>query len=165
MDIVLDCSVALAWALPDETSKRADRFLARAPPKDVFWVPAPWWYELTNALTTAQRSRRLAEADVMRLLELYGPFRFRPTPSWAGTPRGGFTPLSRNLPCRPTMPRTWNWRNAGVLTSRPWTGDLSAQHEEPASGSSGYSRPAPWPSGSPKADITGRRRPHGSGIA
>ncbi len=72
MDTVLDCSVALAWALPDETSKRADRFLARASHEDVFWVPALWWYELTNALTTAQRRRRLVEADVMRLLELYG---------------------------------------------------------------------------------------------
>jgi predicted nucleic acid-binding protein len=30
MDVVLDSSVALAWALPDETSDRADRLLARA---------------------------------------------------------------------------------------------------------------------------------------
>jgi predicted nucleic acid-binding protein len=30
MDVVVDSSVALAWALPDETSDRADRLLARA---------------------------------------------------------------------------------------------------------------------------------------
>lgn len=72
MEAVLDCSLALAWALPDETSARADRFLARGSREDAFWVPALWWYELTNALTMAQRRRRLADADVARLLELYG---------------------------------------------------------------------------------------------
>ncbi|MBI3596506.1 MAG: type II toxin-antitoxin system VapC family toxin [Nitrospirae bacterium] len=72
MDWVLDCSLALAWALPDETSKQADRFLAGVPRKSVLWVPALWWYEMANALTMAQRRQRLAEADRMRLVELYG---------------------------------------------------------------------------------------------
>jgi predicted nucleic acid-binding protein len=72
MEAVLDCSLALAWALPDETSAGADRLLARASREDTFWVPALWWYELTNALTVAQRRRRLAAADVIRLIELYG---------------------------------------------------------------------------------------------
>lgn len=72
MDWVLDCSLALAWALPDETSKRADRFLAEVSRKSVLWVPALWWYEMANALTMAQRRQRLAEADRMRLVELYG---------------------------------------------------------------------------------------------
>jgi len=71
MAIVLDCSLALAWGLPDETSTRADRFLARAS-EDVFWVPALWWYEMTNALTMAHRRHRVAASDVMRLIELYG---------------------------------------------------------------------------------------------
>ena len=72
MDWVLDCSLALAWALPDETSKRADRFLARLSRKDVLWVPALWWYEIANALTTARRRQRLPEAEYVRLVELYG---------------------------------------------------------------------------------------------
>lgn len=47
MSCVLDCSLALAWALPDETSERADRCLVPVSPKDVFWVrpcggKAPW---------------------------------------------------------------------------------------------------------------------------
>lgn len=71
MAVVLDCALALAWGLPDETSTRADRFLARAA-GEVFWVPALWWYEVTNALTTAQRRHRVAASDVMRLIELYG---------------------------------------------------------------------------------------------
>ncbi len=40
MDWVLDSSLALAWALPDETSPQADRFLARVSRDSVLWVPA-----------------------------------------------------------------------------------------------------------------------------
>lgn len=72
MEIVLDSSVALAWALPDEASSRADRLLAGAGRGSVFWVPALWWYEVANALTVAQRRQRLAEADRVRIIELYG---------------------------------------------------------------------------------------------
>jgi predicted nucleic acid-binding protein len=72
MDWVLDCSLALAWALPDEASKRADRFLAQASRGNPLWVPALWWYEMANALTMAQRRGRLADADRLRLIELYG---------------------------------------------------------------------------------------------
>lgn len=72
MDWVLDSSLALAWALPDETSKRADQLLAQVSGKSVFWVPALWWYEISNALTMARRRRRLAEADRRRAAELYG---------------------------------------------------------------------------------------------
>lgn len=77
MDVVLDSSVALAWALPDETSDRADRLLARASSSNVFWVPALWWYEVANALTVARRRRRLAEADRARIVELYGMLTIR----------------------------------------------------------------------------------------
>lgn len=72
MDSVLDCSMALAWGLPDETSRRADRFFAQLTPETVLWVPALWWYEVANAVTVAQRRHRLSEADAMRLIELYG---------------------------------------------------------------------------------------------
>jgi len=71
MDWVLDASMALAWALPDERSKRADRFLAQASRNYMFWVPALWWYEVANALTMAERHHRLTEADRIRLIELY----------------------------------------------------------------------------------------------
>lgn len=72
MEIVLDSSVALAWALPDEMSGRAERLLTRASRGSVFWVPALWWYEVANALTLAQRRQRLAGADRARIIELYG---------------------------------------------------------------------------------------------
>ena len=71
MELVLDSSVALAWVLPDETSSRADRFLAQTSRESVFWVPALWWYEVANALTVARRRQRLTEADLVRAIELY----------------------------------------------------------------------------------------------
>ena len=72
MEWVLDCSLALAWGLPDETSKEADRFLGQFSQNGVLWVPALWWYEVSNALMVAQRRQRLSEADRIRLIELYG---------------------------------------------------------------------------------------------
>jgi predicted nucleic acid-binding protein len=72
MDWVLDASMALAWSLPDESSEKADRFLSRVSSHETLWVPALWWYELSNALVMTQRRRRLTEADRLGLLELYG---------------------------------------------------------------------------------------------
>ena len=71
MDWVIDSSIALAWALPDETSKGAERFLSRISIRSILWVPALWWYEMANALLTAQRRKRLTEAERIRLMELY----------------------------------------------------------------------------------------------
>ena len=71
MDWVLDSSIALALALPDETSEHADHFFGRMTSGDVLWVPALWWYEMANALIGAQRRKRLSETDRMRLIELY----------------------------------------------------------------------------------------------
>ena len=72
MEWVVDSSIALAWALPDEVSKEADRFLSGISIKSILWVPALWWYEMANALLMAQRRKRLGEAEKIRLIELYG---------------------------------------------------------------------------------------------
>jgi predicted nucleic acid-binding protein len=71
MDWVVDLSIALAWGLPDKTSKEADRFLSRISMRSILWVPALWWYETANALLMAQRRKRLTEAERIRLMELY----------------------------------------------------------------------------------------------
>ncbi len=71
MDWVLDSSLALALALPDETSEQADYFFSRVSGESTFWVPALWWYETANALIGAERRKRLTENDRMRLIELY----------------------------------------------------------------------------------------------
>lgn len=71
MNWVIDSSMALAWALPDETSDEAERFLSRMVTGNMFWVPALWWYEIANALLMAQRRKRLSEAGRIQLIELY----------------------------------------------------------------------------------------------
>ena len=71
MEWGLDSSLALAWGLPDETSAQADRFLGRLTAEDMLWVPALWWYEISNALVMAERRRRLREAERLSLLDLY----------------------------------------------------------------------------------------------
>ena len=71
MDWVLDSSIALALALPDETSEQANHFFRQITSKNILWVPALWWYEIANALIGAQRRKRLTERDRMRLTELY----------------------------------------------------------------------------------------------
>lgn len=71
MELVLDCSLALAWTVPDEGSKAAERLLSRMDQESKLWIPALWWYELSNALTVAQRRGRLNDSDALRLIELY----------------------------------------------------------------------------------------------
>ncbi len=68
----MDGSAALAWALPDESSRAAEGLLERLSPGDVFWVPALWWYEIANALLSAERRGRLPEAAALRAFEFYG---------------------------------------------------------------------------------------------
>jgi predicted nucleic acid-binding protein len=71
MELVLDCSLALAWTIPDEGSKAAERLFSRIDKGSKLWIPALWWYELSNALTIAQRRGRLNDSDALRLIELY----------------------------------------------------------------------------------------------
>ena len=57
MPWVVDCSMALAWGLPDEHSPAAETFLRSIPPGEPLWVPGLFWYEIANALVVAQRRR------------------------------------------------------------------------------------------------------------
>lgn len=68
---VLDCSLALAWGLPDEISDRAEQLLPRIFEQGNAQVPALWWYELANGLTTAIRRQRITEDQGLQLIELY----------------------------------------------------------------------------------------------
>ena len=69
-EVVLDASVALAWALPDEGTSTAEEILKKG--NAVFWVPSLWWYEVTNALLVAVRRGRLKDHDRLEIMELYG---------------------------------------------------------------------------------------------
>jgi predicted nucleic acid-binding protein len=62
MALVVDASVALAWALPDESSPYADAVLT-AVEQDGLRVPELWARELANGLAVAYLRRRITPAD------------------------------------------------------------------------------------------------------
>jgi predicted nucleic acid-binding protein len=72
---VIDSSFALAWVLPLESSAETERFLKKIGPETPLWVPALWWYEIANALLTAERRGRISESDSLGALELYRSMR------------------------------------------------------------------------------------------
>ncbi|HEX7368986.1 MAG TPA: type II toxin-antitoxin system VapC family toxin [Rhodanobacteraceae bacterium] len=58
MSLVLDCSVTLAWLLPDEDAKPAQVVLDRVVASRA-WVPGLWWPEVVNSLQSAVRRKRI----------------------------------------------------------------------------------------------------------
>jgi len=62
MPLVVDASVALAWALPDEISTYADAVLAVVE-RDGLRVPELWAREIANGLAVAYLRKRITSAD------------------------------------------------------------------------------------------------------
>lgn len=71
MEWVLDASVAVAWAVPGTTTQDAERFFSNLADEDSAWVPALWWYEVSNALTVAQRRGAVGESQLTRFAEMF----------------------------------------------------------------------------------------------
>lgn len=67
MPLVVDASVALAWALPDESSAFADAVLAVVE-QDGLRVPELWAREIANGLAVAYLRKRITAADEMVFL-------------------------------------------------------------------------------------------------
>lgn len=61
MSLVLDCSVTLAWLLPDEDSKPVQAVLDRIVASRA-WVPNLWRLEVANSLQSAVRRNRIDAA-------------------------------------------------------------------------------------------------------
>lgn len=93
---VLDCSLALAFGLPDERSSRADQFLGQLTDSYDVWVPALWWYEVSNALRVARRRKRLTAAQLTRLVDLYSRLPLRTDASVAGGAFQRYTELGED---------------------------------------------------------------------
>lgn len=119
---VCDCSLALAWVLPDESSERAERFLAEVTANTVLWVPALWSYELANALIIAQRRRRLLASDGVRVIELYASLPIAPDTHLNSDMAQRSTPSRRSITCPRTTRLIWSLRNARASGSRHWIG-------------------------------------------
>lgn len=71
MPFVLDCSVALAWVFPDESSPELDR-LQDSLESDFAIVPAHWSLEFANALLMARRRGRISVAQMKTTLAWIG---------------------------------------------------------------------------------------------
>lgn len=67
--VVVDASVALAWAFPDEASDYAEKVLIALNGRTIL-VPALWAIEITNAVLVAERRKRVAQPEVRRFVEL-----------------------------------------------------------------------------------------------
>lgn len=67
MPLVVDASVALAWALPDESSAYADAVLAVVE-RDGLRVPELWAREVANGLAVAYLRKRITSADEIAFL-------------------------------------------------------------------------------------------------
>ncbi len=65
MPLVLDASVAAAWAFEDETTPYTDRVLAMLD-HDTAQVPAIWALQVANAMLAAERRHRIQLADTVR---------------------------------------------------------------------------------------------------
>jgi predicted nucleic acid-binding protein len=62
MPLVVDASVALAWALPDESSAYADAVLAVVE-REGLRVPELWAREIANGLAVAYLRKRITSVD------------------------------------------------------------------------------------------------------
>ncbi|MFZ0960656.1 MAG: type II toxin-antitoxin system VapC family toxin [Terriglobia bacterium] len=62
MPLVVDASVALAWALPDESSPYADAVLAVVE-QEGLRVPELWAREIANGLAVAYLRQRITSSD------------------------------------------------------------------------------------------------------
>ncbi|MCA8908158.1 MAG: type II toxin-antitoxin system VapC family toxin [Rhodospirillaceae bacterium] len=80
MPIVIDCSVAANWCLPDEDEEVAGHALALVS-VDGMLVPPLFWYELRNVLIVGERRQRIEAADVAAALRLVAALPTRVEPA------------------------------------------------------------------------------------
>lgn len=66
--LVLDASLALSWALPDEASTYSDAVLAKVAASGAL-VPGLWPHEMANGLLMAQKRGRYTTAQRMAFVE------------------------------------------------------------------------------------------------
>jgi predicted nucleic acid-binding protein len=67
MAFVLDASITMAWAFPDEKDGAGLATLKRLRAEPAH-VPAVWWFEVRNVLLVNERRRRISEADTIAFL-------------------------------------------------------------------------------------------------
>jgi predicted nucleic acid-binding protein len=67
--VVIDASVALAWCFPDQGSGYADAVLVELKGNSIL-VPAVWGLEVANGVLVGERSKRLRQPEIRRIMTL-----------------------------------------------------------------------------------------------
>lgn len=68
MAFVLDASVTIVWAMPDESHPVAELASQRLRIEPAL-VPAIWWYEVRNILIVNERRQRISTTDTTQFLQ------------------------------------------------------------------------------------------------
>lgn len=79
MAFVLDASIAITWAMSDESDPLAELALRRIEIESTV-VPAIWWYEVRNALLVNERRNRITKEDFDRFLDNLADFEIEVRP-------------------------------------------------------------------------------------
>jgi predicted nucleic acid-binding protein len=67
LSVVLDCSIAIAWLMPDEAAPEAEQVIARAM-REGAYVPALFSLEVANVLLVNARRERIPPSTVAAAL-------------------------------------------------------------------------------------------------
>jgi predicted nucleic acid-binding protein len=70
---VLDCSVAISWAFPEECTPACVAVLERLETERAM-VPALWFLEITNVLALSERKKRLGSAKSQEFITMLRRF-------------------------------------------------------------------------------------------
>lgn len=70
-EIVIDCSLTMAWCFDDEGDVESEAILRRFPSMSAF-VPSIWPLEVANCLLKGERRGRITEAGSARFVSLLG---------------------------------------------------------------------------------------------
>ena len=65
---IVDCSLAVTWVFKDEATTET-RDLFRRLSKEAALVPAHWYLEITNALVSSERRKRITPAESAQFLD------------------------------------------------------------------------------------------------
>jgi len=68
---ILDASVVIAWAAPDEFEPLADKVMLLAGQIGAV-VPGIWNYEVSNILVMCERRGRMSESELTQIIEDLG---------------------------------------------------------------------------------------------
>lgn len=70
MEVVLDCSMTMAWLFEDEKTKKSEVLLTHLSEDYSARVPALWAWEVSNVLLVAQRRKRITRAQASGFLSM-----------------------------------------------------------------------------------------------